>query len=281
MDDEVDVVITGHTHKYYTCTVGDKLVTSAYYNGRMYTDIDLSIDKSTGDVVQKSAENKWNTHDVEPVQAIVDLLAQYKAVSGPIENAPVGTITADITRKQNAAGESALGDVIADGQLYATQDPAYGGAVVAITNPGGIRTDLTYAPDGIVTYAEAFEVQPFSNDMVTMTLTGQQIKDLLEQQWVANRMLQISNTLHYTWSEGAAVGSKVSDITIEGTPIDLSADYRVTVNNFLAGGGDGFTVLLGGTNLLTGFTDLSAFVNYLSAFSPVAPPELNRITVVP
>ncbi len=281
MDPSVDVVITGHTHKYYTCMVGDKLVTSAYYNGRMYTDIDLKIDKATGDVVKKSAENMWNTHDVEPDQAIVDLLAKYEELSGPIEAQPVGTITADLTRTQSAASESTLGDVIADGQLYATEDPAYGGAVIAVTNPGGIRADLTYAPDGVVTFGEAFTVQPFSNDMVTMTLTGQQIKDLLEQQFDVNRMLQISHTLHYTWSQSAPAGSKIVSIEIDGAPVDLAAEYRVTVNNFLAAGGDGFTVLLGGTDLLTGFTDLTAFVNYLGAFSPVAPPPLDRITVVP
>ncbi len=287
VDPAVDVIITGHTHQYYVCNVGEKLVTSAYYNGRMYTDIDLTIDKSTGDVSQKSATNLWNFHDVEPDPAVANLIAEYNAVAGPIQNEPVGEITADITRDQNAAGESALGDVIADGQWLATNDPAYGGAVVAMTNPGGIRTDLTYASspsgegDGIVTYGEAFAVQPFSNDMVTLTLTGAQLKAVLEQQFEVNRMLQISHTLHYTWSQSAPIGSKIVSMEIDGVAVDPGASYRVTINNFLAGGGDGFTGFLAGTDLLTGFTDLSAFVDYLQANIPLAPPPLDRITVVP
>jgi len=188
--------------------------------------------------------------------------------------------------------ESALGDVIADAQLAATAAPAYGGAVVAMTNPGGIRADLSYAQisggeaPGQVTYAEAFAVQPFSNSLVTMTLTGAQLKAVLEQQATAGsdgsgRMLQISDSLTYTWTTSAPVGSKVSNLQINGVAVDPAASYRVTVNNFLAGGGDGFTALLAGTDLLTGMIDLDAFVVYLTANSPVAPGPMNRITVVP
>jgi 5'-nucleotidase len=188
--------------------------------------------------------------------------------------------------------ESALGDVIADAQLAATADPAYGGAVVAMTNPGGIRTDLLFAQisggelPGQVTFAEAFAVQPFSNSLVTMTLTGAQLKAVLEQQATAGsdgsgRMLQISASLTYTWTTSAPVGSKVSNLQINGVAVDPAAKLRVTVNNFLAGGGDGFTAFTAGTDLMTGMIDLDAFVNYLTANSPVAPGPMNRITVVP
>jgi 5'-nucleotidase len=188
--------------------------------------------------------------------------------------------------------ESALGDVIADAQLAATVAPAYGGAVVAMTNPGGIRTDLLFTQisggefPGQVTFAEAFAVQPFSNSLVTMTLTGAQLKAVLEQQATAGsdgsgRMLQISYSLTYIWTTGAPVGSKVSNLQINGVAVDPAASYRVTVNNFLAGGGDGFTAFTGGTDLLNGMFDVDAFVNYLTSNSPVAPGPMNRITVVP
>lgn len=188
--------------------------------------------------------------------------------------------------------ESALGDVIADAQLAVTATADAGGAVIAMTNPGGIRTDLLYAQisggetPGQVTYAEAFAVQPFSNSLVTLTLTGAQLKAVLEQQATAGsdgtgRMLQISYSLTYNWSLSAPVGSKVSDIKINGVPVDPTASYRVTVNNFLAGGGDGFTAFLTSTDLLTGMIDLDAFVEYLTANSPVAPGPQNRITKLP
>lgn len=219
------------------------------------------------------------------------LLDQYRVASAPLANRVVGSITADIKRGGNM-DESALGDVIADAQLAVTAPVDAGGAVIAMTNPGGIRTDLLYNQisggelPGEITYAEAFAVQPFSNSLVTMTLTGAQLKAVLEQPATAGsdgsgRMLQISYSLTYTWSLSAPVGSKVSDMKINGVPVDPSASYRVTVNNFLAGGGDGFTGFLAGTNLLTGIIDLDAFVAYLTAYSPVAPGPQNRITKVP
>ena len=188
--------------------------------------------------------------------------------------------------------ESALGDVIADAQLAVTSAPDAGGAVIAMTNPGGIRADLIYAQsaalegDGNVTYGEAFAVQPFSNSLVTLTLTGAQLKAALEQQATAGsdgsgRMLQISNGLTYSWSTSAAVGSKVSNLQINGVDVDPAATYRVTINNFLAGGGDGFTAFTGGTNLLTGMIDLDAFIAYIENNSPVAPGPMNRVTIVP
>jgi len=188
--------------------------------------------------------------------------------------------------------ESALGDVLADAQLAATEGVGYGEAVVAMTNPGGIRTDLLYNQIsggealGEVTFAEAFAVQPFSNSLVTMTLTGAQLKAVLEQQATAGsdgsgRMLQISHSLTYSWSVSAPQGSKVSEIKINDVAIDPAASYRVTVNNFLAGGGDGFTTLTAGTDMLTGMIDLDAFVDYLTTHSPVAPGPQNRITMLP
>ncbi len=300
IDPEVDALITGHTHNAYNCQIQVKhnydpmIVTGAGYNGRYLTDIDLTIAGTNGQVIGRTATNIWVKTmylGATPDADMKALLDQYRAAAAPLANRIIGSITADIKRAGNMS-ESALGDVIADAQLAATAGLGVGNAVVAMTNPGGIRTDLLYAQisggelPGQVTYAEAFAVQPFSNSLVTMTLTGAQLKAVLEQQATAGsdgtgRMLQISHSLTYSWSVSAPIGSKVSDIKINGVPVDPTANYRVTVNNFLAGGGDGFTTLLAGTDLLTGMIDLDAFVAYLTANSPVPPGPQNRITKLP
>ena len=300
IDPEVDALITGHTHNAYNCQVQVKknydpmIVTGAGYNGRYMTDIDLTIAGTNGQVIGRTATNipvETPYLGAVPDPAMKALLDQYRIASAPLANRVVGSITADIKRGGNMA-ESALGDVIADAQLAVTEGAGYGDAVVAMTNPGGIRTDLLYAQisggelPGQVTYAEAFAVQPFSNSLVTLTLTGAQLKAVLEQQATAGsdgsgRRLQISYTLTYTWTTSAPVGGKVSDLKINGVDVDPAASYRITVNNFLAGGGDGFTALLAGTDLLTGMIDLDAFVTYLETNSPVAPGPMNRITIVP
>lgn len=293
IDPEVDVLITGHTHNAYNCQVtvkknyGPMVVTGAGSAGKFLTDIDLTIYDTNGQVASATATNI----SIVDANVAIDpemktLLDAYRTISTPIANKVIGSITANITRAQNPAGESALGDVITDAQLEASAPAELGGAVIAMTNPGGIRTDLTYAQsvgegDGNVTYGEAFAVQPFSNSLVTMTLTGDQLKAVLEQQWVANRMLQISASFNYSWSASAPVGSKVSNMKLNGVPMDPTASYRVTVNNFLAAGGDGFTALLAGTDLLTGMIDLDAFTAYLGSHSPVAPGPQNRITMLP
>ncbi len=287
LDDEVDLVISGHTHQAYNCVIDGIPVTSAASFGRLVTDIDLTLDRASGEVTGVSANNVIVTRDVPLAADLTTLIGKYRALSAPLANRVIGTITGDITRTNNAAGESALGDVIADAQLAATTPPELGGAVVAFMNPGGIRADLTFAQisggeqPGEVTYAEAFTVQPFGNSLVTMSLTGQQIKDLLEQQWVTNRILQVSNGFAYTWSASAPVGSKVSGVTIGGAAIDLGATYRVTVNSFLADGGDGFSVLVGGTDRLGGAVDADSMTDYFAANSPVAPGPQNRISMVP
>jgi 5'-nucleotidase len=197
----------------------------------------------------------------------------------------VGRITTDITRVAAPSGETPLGDVIADAQLAATSAPDTGGAVAAFMNPGGVRADLTYAPSGTeqpgeVTYGEAFTVQPFGNLLTVQTMTGDAIRRVLEQQAAAGRILQPAG-ITYSYSQSAPAGSKVSNVVIGGQPLNLTASYRITVNNFLAGGGDGFTVFTEGTNKVNQGVDLDAFTAYLTAKSPLAPPATNRITLVP
>lgn len=289
---EVDVVISGHTHNAYNCVINNMIVTSGASFGRIVTDVDLTIDRKSGEVVSMSANNNIVTRDVPKDALITALIAKYNAIAAPLANRVIGAITATITRTNNAAGESALGDVIADAQLFATADPANGGAVIAFMNPGGIRTDLNFAGspagegDGNVTYGESFAVQPFGNNLMTITMTGAQIKAVLEQQFNnpivgQTRILQVSNGFTYDWSLSAAIGSKISNMMLNGVAINDADSYRVTVNNFLADGGDNFSVFRDGTNRLGGAVDTDALETYFTAFSSVAPGPQNRITVLP
>ncbi len=297
IDPAVGLIISAHSHRAYNCAFPDaevplgRVVTSAGSSGNYLTDIDLTINRATGEIVTRTVTNLNVGHDVPIDPEMTALLAPYRELATPLANRVIGRVTADITRAGNLQ-ESALGDVIADAQLAATSDPAYGGAVVAFMNPGGIRENLYYASsvagegDGNVTYGEAFTVQPFSNILVTMTMTGAQIDALLEQQWtLANRMLQVSNGFTYDWSASALPGSKVSNIRINGALIDPAGSYRITCNNFLAGGGDNFTVFKSGTDLLIGAIDLDAFVDYFLDFYTqglaVPPGPMNRITQLP
>ena len=189
LDPAVDLVIAGHTNDEFVCEIDGKWVTMADYGGRIFTAIDVTLSRSTGDLDVQSAVNVSNSQDgVTPVPALTALINKYEGLVAPRANAVVGTVTADISREQNDAGESALGDVLADAHLAATSSPDTGNAVVAFMNPGGIRDEITFASsgpeaDGELTYGEAFSVHPFGNSMVTMTLTGAQIDTLLEQQF--------------------------------------------------------------------------------------------------
>ncbi|MFJ1766048.1 bifunctional metallophosphatase/5'-nucleotidase [Amycolatopsis sp. NPDC088138] len=291
---KVDAIFTGHSHQQYNCVINDpagqpRTVIQGASFGRLLSVVDLKINLKTRDVVRSAtqAHNEIVTRTVTPDPAVAALVANATAKSGPIANKQVGTITTDLKAAGNTAGESALGDVIADAQLAGTQSNS---AVIAMTNPGGIRADLTYASspagegDGVVTYGEAFTVQPFSNIMQTITLTGANLKNVLEQQWapgVNPKFLQISSSLHYSYSASAPQGSRISNLTVNGTPVDPAATFRVSVNNFLAAGGDGFTEFTKGTNLAGGPVDLDALTAYLGAHPNLAPPAADRITLLP
>ncbi|GLZ40675.1 bifunctional metallophosphatase/5'-nucleotidase [Actinokineospora sp. NBRC 105648] len=294
----VDAFFTGHSHQQYNCVVNDPagnprpLIQGASF-GRLLSVVDLKLDRKSRDVLRArtTAHNEIVTRTITPDAGVQALVDEAVAKSGPIANRQVGTISADLVRAAPVSGESPIGDVIADGQLAATQGNQ---AQIAVTNPGGIRTDLTYAGspagegNGVVTYGEAFAVQPFSNILQTITLTGAQLKTVLEQQWqpqangtTITRFLQVSDSLHYSWSQSGTQGNRVSAVTVAGQPLDPAASYRVTVNNFLAAGGDGFTELAKGTNLNGGPVDLDAFTAYLTAHPNLAPPAPTRVTVIP
>ena len=213
------------------------------------------------------------------------LINKYGEIAAPIENRVLGTAAAPLTRTQNAVGESSLGDIIADAQLWATSGPNWPAAngapaVVAFMNAGGIRADINAGP---ITYGEAFSVQPFANVLVTMDMTGAQIKALLEQQFQGgNGVLQISGSLTYDRSQQRRAGSnRISNIRIGGVPVVAGTTYRVTVNNFLADGGDGYSTFTQGTNRFIGEIDLDAFARYVEFLGTVNPGPQNRITLVP
>ncbi|MBN9008113.1 MAG: bifunctional metallophosphatase/5'-nucleotidase [Rhizobiales bacterium] len=282
-DKAVDVVISGHTHRAYTCEIDGRLVTSGDKFGTLVTAIDLTLDPKTHDVMSAKANNvivRTDTYAADPEQT--KLLADYERVAGPIANRPAGTITAALSRVPGETGESPLGDVIADAQLAATAAADKGAAVIAFTNPGGIRTDVLRKDDGIVTYADLFASQPFRNQLVTLTLTGAQIKAALEQQWLdpsRPRILQVSHGFSYAWDGAKPFGERViaNRMSLDGQPIDPAKTYRVTINNYLSVGGDGFTAFKNGTAALYGIYDVDALFAYFKANSPVAPKQANRI----
>ncbi len=289
---KIDVVYAGHSHSQFNCTVNDPAGNPRPYVqglsfGRVLSVVDLKVDRRTKDVVrsQTRANNHIVTKDVAIDPEVEALVAEARTKSAPIANQPIGAVTSNIVRAAVPSGESQLGNLIADAQLAGTQ---VAGAQIALMNPGGVRADLTFPSspvgegDGVVTYGEAFTVQPFGNVMTTLTLTGAQIKTVLEQQWqpTVTRILQPSAGFTYSWTEAAAVGSKVSNIALNGVAIDPAASYRVSVNNFLADGGDGFVELRNGTNRTGGAVDLDAFTDYLEANAPVSPPATNRITKI-
>jgi 5'-nucleotidase len=313
LDPSIKVIVSGHTHAEYNCVVRTtdgtrRLVTSASSFGRVLSDITLTIDDKTGELLAASALNSIVRNSSNPRNSSADVplldlpsdprvaavVAQYVAASAPLANRVIGSIQGDLTRADvNGTGETTMGDVIADAQLAATSPSGLGGAVVAFQNPGGVRGDLFVDQisggegRGQVTYGEAFTVQPFGNSLVTKTMTGAQIRALLEQQFpgcggqTTKRVLQVSVGFTYMQNPSAAdCASHVGAIAVNGTAVDPTAAYRVTMNNFLATGGDGFTVFNQGTDALGGAQDIDALVDYFQAApGGVAVPPVNRITL--
>jgi 5'-nucleotidase len=285
VDDEVDALITGHTHQAYNCVIDGKRVTSASSYGRLFTDLDLVLDAATGEVVESTARNVIVTRDVEPHPEVTALVERYKGLAAPLRLRVIGRVT-EVLRQPDArrwpSGESTMGNTIADSQREATRAPERGGAQVAFMNPGGIRAELDA---GDVTYDEAFTVQPFGNTLVTMTLTGAQLHTLLEQQWREDghtRILQPSQGFSYTYKASAPVGQKVdaASLMLDGARVEPAKRYRVTVNSFLATGGDGFLVLAEGTERVGGPVDVDALEAWLRQNQPLSPPDTRRITRV-
>jgi 5'-nucleotidase len=291
LDPAIDVVISGHTHRAYICRHKGRLVTSAGAQGRYVTDVQLIFDRQQHRLVGASARQLAAVNDtapnpyaaryptVEKDPQAQDIVARYAAAAAPLADRAVAAVTGSIANEVSESGESAIGDLIADAQLAATAAPGDGGAQVAFMNVRGIRTGL-HARNGHVTYGAIHAVHPFGNVLVTMSLTGADLHELLEQQWTATgSQLVPSAGFTYEWSGAAPAGAKVdaSSIRLNGVVIDPARSYRVTVNEFLAGGGDGFMVLTRGTDKMRGIVDIDALERYLVAHSPVSPPRLGRV----
>jgi len=282
-DSAVDIVISGHTHQAYVCQIDGRLVTSGDKYGTIVTRIDVKLDPITRDVISAKADNvivRTGIYAKDPEQTA--LLESYDRLAAPLANRPAGSITETLSHTPNDAGESALGDIIADAQLTATSTQANGNAVIAFTNPGGIRTDIARKDDGTVSYADIFASQPFRNQLVTLTLTGMQIKNALEQQWLdpkRPRILQVSRGFNYTWNNKKAYGDHIvaERMWLDGKPVDPTGTYRVTVNDFLSAGGDGFSLLKEGTARQFGVYDIDALYLYFQAKSPITPMVADRI----
>lgn len=318
LDDQIKVIVSAHTHAEYRCLITvngvTRLITSASSFGRILSDITLTVNDRSGTLVTASASNTIignalnapgtgvvrvpdPSREDPAVDAVVD---QYVTASAPLANQVIGRVAnnGDLTRTGSSFGESTLGDVIADAQLIATTPPTLGGAQLAFMNPGGIRGDLLAASVssggeaiGEVTYGEAFTIQPFGNSLVTKTMTGDMIRRLLQQQFLgcggtapaAGRILQISSTFSYEQAPAAATcEAKIGRMWVNGVEVTPAATFRVTMNNFLASGGDGFTVFNEGTDALGGAQDIDAWVAYFQASEPtgIAVPSLNRIVAV-
>ncbi|MGW8887240.1 bifunctional metallophosphatase/5'-nucleotidase [Streptomyces sp. NPDC055749] len=300
---KVDALVTGHTHQAYVCTVPDpagkpRMVTSASSFGKIYTDTTLTYDRRTKDIVRTSVKsaNHVVTRDQAKATDMTALIARWNTLAAPIAGRPQGFISADINGRGSTVPEKPLGNLIADAQLEGLAPADKGGAQVAFMNPGGIRSDLVYTAsgsegDGVVTYGEAFTVQPFTNMMNVVDLTGAQLIAALQQQVSGSneaspKILQVSEGLTYTldMTKTGAARVVVDSVKLNGAAIDPAASYRVAMNEFLAGGGDGFPALGQGTNKLVGASDLDLFNAYLAAHStasaPLAPPATGRITII-
>ena len=283
LDKAVDLIVSGHTHRAYQCRIDGRLVTSADKFGTLVTEIDLLLDRRSGDVISAAANNLIVQSDrFAPDAAQTQLIAAYQQLAAPLARRVVARLNGALTRDENPAGEIPVGQVVADAQLAATRDAQSGGAQLALMNPGGLRAALVPSAGGEVRYEDLFAVQPFYNNLVTLTLSGAQLLQVLEQQWLNQpraRILQVSDGFGYTWDAAQPAGQRIvpGSVQLDGKALDPAAPYRVTVNSFLAGGGDNFQALKLGQDARTGMMDVDAFEQYLSSRTTPLPVTAQRI----
>lgn len=293
VDDDVNAIVSAHTHLAYNHVIDGRPVVSAGQYGENLGLMNIQVDPKTKDLISITNEIKPLTAAGAPlypaVPEVADIVAKAKAEADVLGAIKVGDITADFNRarqtagSENRGGESTIGNFVADVQKWSTD------ADIALMNPGGIRANLAYAsagasdPDGNVTYREAATVQPFANTLVTLTLTGAQLKGVLEEQWQpagsARPFLKlgVSKGLVYTYDPAGAQGSRVTSITLDGTPIDPAAEYTVAANSFLAAGGDNFSTFKQGAGKRdTGKIDLQSMVDWFDANKTASPDYAQR-----
>ncbi|OLM16891.1 MULTISPECIES: bifunctional UDP-sugar hydrolase/5'-nucleotidase [unclassified Pseudonocardia] len=275
---DVDAVLSAHSHQQYVCSATDpagapRPFVQGLSFGRLLSVLDLTI-TADGDVdrAATTARNEIVSHDVEPDPAAQEIVDRAVAGSAPLAERPVGTLAGPLPRAAAPSGLSPLGTVIADAHLAASRGD---GAQLALTNPGGVRADLVPDAEGRVTYGQAYTVQPFGNVLQTMTLTGAQLRAVLDQQFTVEdgpTVLQTSSNVRY-----AVAGERVGRVEVDGVPIADDRPYRVAVNNFLSAGGDGFDAFSAGTDLVGGPVDLDALVAHLGAAPRLTAPPTDRI----
>ena len=318
---DVAAIFNGHTHKQYSwdAPVLDSaghptgktrpIVQTGNY-GEFIGQIQLTVDTKTMTVTGYKAGNVQRTTSAD--QPAADLVAQYPRVAAVktivdkaladaavVGNQPVGKVTADITTafagspavRDDRASESTLGNLVADSLVDALKAPELGAAEIGVVNPGGLRNELYYAPDGTVTYAEANAVLPFVNNLWTTSLTGAQFKTLLEQQWQTNpdgsvpsrayQQLGLSKNVNYTYDAARAAGDRITSIRVNGALIDPAKSYRIGTFNFLATGGDNFRIFTEGAGAKdSGLVDRDAWIKYLQTHNPVSPDFARRSVAV-
>lgn len=289
LDPAIRLVITGHSHHGYLCKVDGRVVTQADYAGHVLSRIKMTVEPDSGRVDDIQVRNVVMTPDAfTPDAQMAAYLRDVRARSAEVLARPVARIAAGVARKENASGESPLGDLIADAVAAATREQ---GVQIGLMNPGGIRKDLETGSGGVVGFGQAQAVLPFGNTLVVLDLTGAQLRAMLEQQWdrpdKQQYMLQVSRGLSYAWDSTRPLGQRVvpGSLKLDGRPVEDDRTYRVVANNFLAEGGDNFPALAKGSKRHdTGMRDLDALIGYLKqnpdtgAASLAAPqPRINKV----
>jgi 5'-nucleotidase len=283
LDPAITTVISGHTHNAYACTLqrggAARLLTSAGRYGILYTDVRLSFDPATHRVLGERAVNVPVAPDAGSDPKVAALVDRYVTASRPAAERVVGHLGGPALKTEEN-GESPVAGVIADAQLAATRAPERGGAQISFINSGGVRTDLIPRADGSVTYGQIFALEPFGNTLVVRTLTGAQLKILLEHQFDEKGLrpstLVPSANFHFAFDLSKPQGEHIVAMTLDGKAVDPNGRYRVVVNSFLATGGDGYTVLTQGTDPFDAGLDLDALEAWLATNPQV--PTLGRIT---
>ena len=270
LDPAIRLIVSGHTHKGFQCKVDGRTVTQAEMGGHVLSRIKMKVNPESGEVLDIGVRNVVIKAGQYPADVrVASYLADARARSKEALARPVARLAVRSTgRKATAAGESALGNLVADSVLEITRAQ---GVQIAFMNSGGMRQDLDVGENFLATFGNVQIVLPFGNTIVAMDLTGAQLRELIEQQWIrqgaaAASVLQPSNGFGYKWNPTAAPGQRVvpGSMTLNGVALDDNKSYRVAANNFLAEGGDNFPAFKKGLNKQdTQIRDIDALVDFI------------------
>ncbi|MGR0319357.1 bifunctional metallophosphatase/5'-nucleotidase [Agromyces sp. ZXT2-3] len=303
-NDNIDAIVSGHTHLPYNHVIDGRPVISSGQYGERFSNMEISYDRATKSITKMEntlytmatafdANNNVTAWLYEPDPEIVPIVTAATEIANELGSVVIGETSAALNRAQrpgvvngqpalveNRGGESTLGNLVADVQLWALEADGTRDVDITFMNPGGLRADIDA---GETTYREVANVQSFANTLVTLDLTGAQIKGILEEQWQpagASRpflKLGVNEGLTYTYDPTAAQGSRISEIFLDGVALDPAATYSVGANSFLASGGDNFVTFRDGVNKAdSGKIDLEAMVDYFETFGTVTPDYAQR-----